>query len=63
MRASSTPYANWLTAACWSSDASNLAATGPALSSAAEKTVPISNQPRFCVTSFHGAAGPGSVAS
>jgi hypothetical protein len=40
-----------------------VAAIGPALSSAPANTAPSSSHPRFCVTSAHGASGPGSVPS
>ena len=53
MRASSTPYVNRVTRCFWSSLASNVAASGPALTRAAANTEPSSSQPRFGVTSAH----------
>jgi hypothetical protein len=52
-----------VTSSFWSSSASRLAATTPALSRPAEKIEPSSSHPRFGVTSFQLASGPGDVLS
>ena len=54
---------NAVTSEAWSGSARMLAATGPAFTSAAAHTDPISSQPRFGVTSCQLAGGPGSVRS
>ena len=61
IRAIKTPYENCVTSSASSSSASRVAATTPALRSAAPKTEPMSSQPRFGVTSFQLDSGPGDV--